>query len=727
MSQVIIVSNRLPVSVKKENGQLSFYPSVGGLATGLSSYVNDSGNTWVGWPGIASDELTEAEKQQISEELAKHNCAPVFLTQKQLEDFYNGYSNSVLWPLFHNLRMRRSSRHEQWWRSYRSVNKRFCDIVISLAKSGSTIWVHDYQLMLLPELLRAEKAGKHIGFFLHIPFPDTKTLTKLPEAKSLIDGMLGADLVGFHTTGYVANFLSNCVQFRRGTVTDDNQISFHQRIVRATEFPMGIDYQKYAEASKSDVVKQAVKKYKRRYKGMKVIVAVDRLDPSKGLVERLLAYREFLEISPELHGKIILSMVASPSRTEVAAYKNLKKKLDILVFEINEAHGTSSWQPIDYINYTLPFEEVTALLQIADVAFIAPLRDGMNLVAKEFIASSHQKGVLILSETAGAAEELRDALLVDPRKPETVVDALQQALNMPTRELRDRLKRMQTQLATNTVQVWAGNFMKTLNQPLPGAGKIRTRSLRPAVVSVLADSYHRAQKRLLLLDYDGTLVPFSEDYLAADPPASLMRLIKKLSQDKANEVIVISGRSTADLDAWFGGLPINMVAEHGVYVKKKGNKNWTTLNRDETSWKQQMLPILQKYSAKTPYSKIEEKTHSLVWHYRRSPPYYAQKNAVAIKRLLAPLLRAYGLQLFTGNKVLEIKDPNVNKGAALSSWLHAEHDFIMAIGDDFTDEDMFAILPTQAYSIKVGRGLTEARYRLQDSEEVIELLKKLAK
>lgn len=729
MSQVIIVSNRLPVSVKKENGKLVFYPSIGGLATGLSSYAANRKNRWIGWPGIASDELTNEDKQAVVDELAKHNCAPVFLSQRQIDDFYNGYSNTVLWPLFHNLKRQAAmaaDKRQRWWQAYRAVNEQYAGAALNLIETGVRVWVHDYQLLLVPELLRAERADIISGFFLHIPFPSAKTFARLPEHKKLLRGMLGADVVGFHTPSYVSNFMENCLS-AGSAIADGKELLVGERMVRVADFPMGIDYEKYAAATKSKAVKMAVRRYRKRYKRLKVIVAVDRLDPTKGLVERLNAYASLLERNPRLRGKVVFSMVAAPSRTDIPAYKQLTKRLATLVGEINTKYGSPRWQPVDYMNVSQPFEEVTALFQIADVAFITPLRDGMNLAAKEFVASKHKSGVLILSETAGAAEELQDALLVNPKQPETLVNALQQALTMRKRELRGRLRRMQQQLATNTVQEWAKEFIGALQQPVAVAGTpLIVRTLKGKPELSLLNDWRQAKKRLLLLDYDGSLVPFAEDYKAAQPPKALLQLLETLSADKATDLVLISGRGGDELQQWFGHLPVSLVAEHGATVKKAGGKSWQTIEKVDTMWKKLLQPVLERYAALTPGARVEVKPHSLVWHYRAASPYYAQKYAVTIKRVLKPVLKKYGLELLQGNKVLEIKNPRVGKGMAAGRWLSRDYDFILAIGDDITDEDLFGILPEAAYSIKVGRGRTRARYRLAASKNVLRLLRKLA-
>jgi trehalose 6-phosphate synthase/phosphatase len=725
MPQVIIVSNRLPISVKKENGKLSFASSLGGLATGLSSYVsNQRGNLWIGWPGIASDDLTEQDKQTIIKRLAKQGYVPVFLTNKQIDDFYNGYSNSVLWPYFHGLPARpvETKQLEQWWSSYRTVNKKFHDAVLTHAGEKSQIWVHDYQLLLLPGLLRQSLRNSSLGFFLHIPFPEPKQLRPITEADKLLGGMLGADLIGFHTPSYVNNFLDCCKSTLEAKMFDPHQISYKGRQVRVAEFPMGIDYAKFAEASKSKDVKDLVKKYKVKYKGLKVIASVDRLDPSKGLVERLKAYRQFLDTYPNKRGKVIFVMVAAPSRTDIIEYQKLSDKLDKLAKEINQEFGTNKWQPLEYINQPIPFESVTALFQIADVAFIIPIKDGMNLAAKEFVASNHH-GVLVLSQTAGAAEELKDALIVNPKDTDDLVQALNRALIMRRRELNRRIKRMRRHLSHNTVQHWAKSFVDALAQPLPGTPHL-TRTLNARMEDKLIKDYKDSSKRLFLLDYDGTLSPYTRDYTKAGPSDELISLLKRLSAKDNNEVVLISGRGKPELENWFGDLRINLVSEHGAAIRQAG-KRWESITDKSTAWQDIVIPVLNKYVEQTPGSSLETKPHSLVWHYRGASSYYSQKNLVAIKRVLGPLLKRNNLRLMQGNKILEIKNADVSKGVAARRWLANGYNFVIAIGDDLTDEDLFAVLPLSANSIKVGRGLTKAQFRLSSSKEVIRLLGQL--
>ncbi|HEY4963189.1 MAG TPA: bifunctional alpha,alpha-trehalose-phosphate synthase (UDP-forming)/trehalose-phosphatase [Candidatus Saccharimonadales bacterium] len=724
MSQVLIVSNRLPISVKKENGVLVYVPSLGGVSTGLSSYVNDRSNVWVGWPGIASEELTERDKEAIATELGKHNCFPVFLSKKQIADYYNGYCNTVLWPMFHDLPARRYSKAHlnAWWTAYRKVNDLFAETVINLANPKAQIWIHDYHLLLLPNTLRKKNSEATIGFFSHVPFPKQKTLTRLPEAKRLVNGILGANVVGFHTNSYVKKFLKYVSISGIGKVSE-NRVYLASRQVKVQAFPMGIDFEKYAAARKSRGVKLAVKRYKKKYARQKIIASVDRLDPTKGLIERLSAYKEFLKRNPKYIGRVVFAMVAAPSRTEVSPYMKLSLKLNELAAEINEAYGNDKWTPVDLMNISQPFEEVAALFQIADIAFITPLRDGMNLTAKEFVATNKNHGVLILSETAGAAEELNDALIVNPKQIDSLIEALEKAIRMHRREYRGRLKRMKKILSTNTVQFWAKSFVTAINQPIVIK---QTKTLNKQILNQLVTDYRQAKKRLILLDYDGTLVPFNKNYKKALPPKSLISLLNKLSQDKSNEIVLISGRSSLDLENWFGGLKINLVSEHGASIKKASNTRWHSIEKANSNWQRLLLPVLEKYKLLTPGADIEVKAHSLVWHYRAATPYQGQKYTVVIKSALKPILKDYGLELMQGSKSLEIKNPLISKVNAAEQWLDQGFPFVVFIGDDATDEPLFVGLKANQYGIKVGPGRTAAAYRAPSSKEVLSLLKMIA-
>lgn len=725
MPNVVIVSNRLPVSVKKVDGKLEFSNSIGGLATGLASVTTAGKSMWIGWPGITDEELTAADKEAIRTRLLKENCYPVFLRKKIVEEYYNEYSNRILWPLFHELPVN-IKPNKQIWEAYKKANQLFAAEVVRLASPSSVIWVHDYQLLLVPEMLRNSWPTSKIGFFLHIPFPSPDHMKQLRHAPQLIFGLLGADLLGFHTKSYSNNFLAYCKESNIGTVME-RKVALVKRLVRVAEFPIGIDYMKFAQATKQRRVRLEVARLRWKYRGKKVIVAFDRLDPTKGFLERLRAYRTLLREHPELHKKILLVMVANPTRTDVPEYIQLKASVEKLVAEINEKYMSGRWKPIEYQYTTMGYEKIAALFGRANVGFIVPVRDGMNLVTKEYVASQQRSaGVLVLSETAGSAEELKDAIMVNPHKQRSIVDGLYKALTMQPSELKRRIVTMQKHLAWFTSDKWAKSFLNNLQKTYAVPVLYSTVNLNAKREQEIIRAYNEADRRLLLLDYDGVLRGFRRRPADASPDARVMNLVRKLSENKKNTVVIISGRDRVDLTSWFGKLPIALAAEHGALFRRKGGKHWHATSSTDPKWKKDVLAIFARYTKKTPGSLIEQKEWAIAWHYRSASPFYSQKSLVAMKRLLRPILIKYGLVIKDGHKVLEVVPSDVNKARIAQEWLIHDHNFVLAMGDDTTDEDMFtAIPPNSGYSIKVGPGRTAAKYRLANVAAVHDFLGKL--
>lgn len=726
---LIIVSNVLPVGIKKIDGKLEFSNRSGGMATSLASYASNNRNKWVGWPGIASDELTEKDRALITEKLATENCYPVFLTQKQIDGYYSGYSNSVLWPIFHDGKAGKAAKDTtKLWQMYRKVNGLFADAVLAISAPGSNIWVHDYHLMVLPALLRKERPKDKIGFFLHAAFPNAKRFLAIKEAEGLLTGVLGADLVGFQTESYVNDFLDAVQQLEIG-LTAHHKVILDNRVVRVTNFPISINYEKYEKARKSHAVTRHYAKLKLAYSGQKVILMVDRLDPAKNLVGRLEAYRTLLRENPRLHGKVTMIALVVPSREGVAEHQKLKRDIERTIKETNDEFGPLPWQPIDYTYANLPFDQVTALYRRADVAFIAPKRDGMNLVAKEYVASQHEhNGALVLSKTVGAAEELKDAVMVDPLLPLSLVKGLSQALALPPKELKRRVSTMQKQIAGSNVQTWASKFMRSLKRTSTVAAG-HTVHLDAELQKELVAAYKDAKNRLLLLDYDGVLIGFFDRPNESVPPKKLKKLLEKLAHTTGNTLVIASGRTTENMDKWLGDLGLNFAAEHGAFRKQAGSKTWEKAETKATkNWQQRLLPLMEKYAARAPGAFVEQKTTALVWHYRLAKPYAAQKNLVALKRVLIPLAESLGLVVRQGQMIIEIKPYDLHKGMVASRFIDKlDPDFVLLLGDDSTDEDMFRAAPLNSYTIKVGRGTTEALYRLKNVDEVLQLLEKLAK
>lgn len=723
-SRLVIVSNRLPVSISRQRGKFVYSESVGGVATGIASLSEPKERIWFGWPGITSDRLASDHKCMITDELNNRGCHPVFLSSRSIQDFYSGFSNRTIWPLFHYF-SEFTFFEKHFWKSYRAVNQIFCDELIKQISENDIIWVHDYHLMLLPQMIRQQLPDARIGFFLHIPFPSFELLRNLPWRTEILEGILGSDLIGFHEYDYVRHFLSSVYRIC-GHEHHLSKLVIDDRYIRVDAFPMGINYKKYANGRKNPTVQTHIDQLSND--GPRIIISVDRLDYTKGILRRLEAYDWFLTHYPEYHKKVSLVMVAVPSRTKVEHYVMLREEIEKIVGRINGTYGTLDWAPVSYLYRSLPFEQISAMYNVADVALITPLRDGMNLVAKEFVATQHEKehqGILILSEMAGAASELSEAIAINPHDKDAVVHAIKDALEMPQDERLRRNRLMQARISRYTVTRWANDFIQSLaeikKQQQHLATKRFTRDLQEEVIQ----SFLGADKRLLLLDYDGTLAPFAKVPEQAKPGIEILSVLKRLCEDPKNNVVIISGRDKETLTEWLGHLTLNIVAEHGAFYRGR-NKSWKTTAPQDNEWKYDILQMLELWVDRTPGSFIEEKNSALVWHFRKCEPDLAKLRTQELKDALVMMATNLNLGVYEGNKIVEIKPVSINKGQAARLWLdQSEWSFIFCVGDDYTDEDMFAVLPDSAVSCKIGLGLSKARFRLNSPDQLQVFLKKL--
>lgn len=722
MSRLVIISNRLPVTIKKEAGDLIYHPSAGGLATGLNSLDESFDKIWIGWPGQEIND--EWERETVRRDLEQDGLYPVFLTEEQIHLYYEGFSNKTIWPHFHYFTQYTAYR-DHYWEAYKEVNQAFAEAVIPLIEPGDMVWVHDYQLMLLPALIREAFPEISIGFFLHIPFPSYEVFRILPWRQELLEGVLGADQIGFHTFGYMRHFLSATYRIC-GFEHHFGLLTVGNRLVNVDVFPMGIDYDKYAHPEKNGDSSETAQKIKQLAQKQKLIISIDRLDYSKGIPQRLKAFANFLERYPEFHNKVTLAMVVVPSRANVSQYKALKQEIDNLVGKINGQYSGFDWVPIQYFYRSLDFCDLTTLYQVAHIALITPLRDGMNLVAKEFIAGKEEskEGVLILSEMAGAANELTDAISVNPQDRQDITNALLQALNMSKEEQRQRLEGMQEKLKQHDVRHWAATFINEQKKLMESQQGSTMRRLNSELRAELAAAYQKANNALIILDYDGTLMPFHQDPQAVVPDEEVMGLLKTLSTNAGTKLIVNSGRDRTTLEEWLGGLGLDMAAEHGVWIKQ--NDKWKSNPGLTASWKPKIRQVLENMVERTPGSFIEEKDFSIAWHYRRIDRDLGEKRVREFRDVLLYLTANDDLQVLEGNKVVEIKNAGVNKGKATLNWLNErDWDFILALGDDHTDEDTFKALPESAYTVKVGLDKSVANYHLLSVGDVRKFLRRL--
>ncbi|PHH74133.1 hypothetical protein CDD80_3292 [Ophiocordyceps camponoti-rufipedis] len=464
--RLLLLSNRLPITIKRsDDGSYSFSMSSGGLVTGLSGLSKTTSFQWYGWPGleVPEDEVAGME-ERLSEEYGAH---PVFIDDELADRHYNGFSNSILWPLFH-YHPGEITFDESAWSAYQEVNQLFAEAVVKDVQDGDLIWVHDYHLMLLPQLLRKElgasKKNISIGFFLHTPFPSSEIYRILPVREQLLTGLLDCDLIGFHTYDYARHFLSSCSRIL-GAATTPNGVEWNGRFVTVGAFPIGIDPDKFVEGLKKEKVQKRIASLSRKFEGVKLIVGVDRLDYIKGVPQKLHALEVFLTEHPEWIGKIVLVQVAVPSRQDVEEYQNLRAVVNELVGRINGKFGTVEFMPIHFLHQSIPFEELTALYAVSDVCFVSSTRDGMNLVSYEYIATQRGKhGVMILSEFTGAAQSLNGSLIVNPWNTEELANALHEAVSMSPEVRAANYAKLERYVFKYTSAWWGASFVAEMTR-----------------------------------------------------------------------------------------------------------------------------------------------------------------------------------------------------------------------------------------------------------------------
>jgi trehalose 6-phosphate synthase/phosphatase len=668
VARLLIVSNRLPVTVKAAVSGITVERSSGGLATGMKGPHERLNGLWIGWPG-ALEGLSSNARAELDRRLADLRLVGVPLTPGEIAGYYEGYSNTVLWPLFHYA-VARLPQEVCDFDVYESVNARFAEAVASRYQPGDLVWVHDYQLMLVPRMLRERIPEARIGFFLHIPFPSSEIFRMLPQRERLLQGLLGADLVGFHTATYVRHFASSV---------------------------------------------------------LRLLVGIDRLDYTKGIQRRLLAFEALLRRHPELRTRVRLVQVAVPSRENVEAYRELREEVDATVGRIHGEFATPSWSPIHYLYRNLSQDEIVALYRAADVVLVTPLRDGMNLVAKEFVASRpDEDGVLVLSEFAGAAAELSEALLVNPYDVRQTSDVLFRALTMPPEERQTRMAILRQRVMTYDVHWWARAFVARLERVGDTAAASPGLSTS-ATVRAAVDRARAAPRLALLIDYDGTLVPFAPTPELAAPDADLLALLRRLAARAGTEVHIVSGRKRSTLERWLGSLPVGLHAEHSFWTRPLGG-GWTAAEVPVSEWREPVLAILRDFAERTPGSLIEEKTAGFAWHYRTADPEYGAAQAKELTLHLSTLLSNVPVEILPGDMVLEVRPHGIHKGRAVAQVLaHSAPDtLIMAMGDDRTDEDLFAALPDGSVAVHVGPSASRAPIRIRDVSAARALLALIA-
>lgn len=726
--RLLIVSNRLPVVVKKEQGTFQFEKGAGGLVSGLSDFLKSLGSSgselkeyvWMGWPGTTIDKEDEAFLRTELEK--KYNASPVFLSQKLMDKVYLGFCNKTIWPLFHYF-PNFASFESDFWDEYKKMNEIFRDELLKVITPDDIIWVHDYHLMLLPAMLR-ERINNPIGFFLHIPFPSFEMYRMFPrESRSgILEGLLGSDLIGFHTHDYSQYFLQSVLRIL-GIENHMGYIELPDRLVKVGTFPMGIEFKKFNQMDVSPFPSE-----KPGPGQPKIVLSVDRLDYSKGIINRLQGFELFLKKNPEWHEKVFLNMIVVPSRTGVTSYQKIKRSLDELVGKINGNYGNENWTPVVYQYTSLPHKELIARYRRSDVSLLTPLRDGMNLVAKEYVASlQDRKGALVLSEFTGAAKELSETTIINPNSIDEIASGIEEALNIPEKEQIRRNKIMQKRLQRYDVTKWAHDFVDSMTEISKATGySARKKLLRPELIERLVAQYKKADKRIIIVNYDGTLVPITKYPGEASPSTGVLSLLKQIESNSGTEVVIISSRSKEDLDAWLGQIPVNLTAEHGTWIREADAREWRLFKPLSSGWKYDILPLLEMYSDRLPGSFVEEKEYAVSWNYKKADIEQSSFLSKEVSDHLMSITGNIGVQVLHGNKIIEVSNSGINKGELAMHWLSKnDYDFVLAIGAGWSDELLFQTLPDHAWSVKVGFNQTIAKHLLKTQKDVLTLLESL--
>lgn len=730
MARLLIVSNRLPVTVRHEHTQITVSPSAGGLATAMKGPHRNSDALWVGWPGELG-RITDEQSKQLEQEFEKQRLAPVYLTSNQVKRFYEGFSNGVLWPLYHY--DTEKVQRDAWanWNTFVEVNRLFAEKAAASAAPGDLVWVHDYQLSLMPAMLRRLRPDVTIGFFLHIPFPSSEVFRILPWRNEILEGMLGADLVGFHTFSYLRHFRQTVTSVLR-LPTRGESITIGDREARLGVFPIGIDAAYFTGLAEDPEIRKETARLLEEAGGRRILLGVDRLDYTKGLPRRLLAVERFLERNPEWRDRIRFLQLTVPSRSQVESYARLRKELDEIAGRINAAHGTFGSLPVHYLVRSVDDRALAALYAAADVMLVTPVRDGMNLVAKEYVAMrANTDGVLILSEFAGAAAEMTEALIVNPFDIDQLAQYIKRALTMPKNEVQRRMKRLRQRVIGYDAFAWAEDFIVAMREATASSTPARPGMTAPVDLDALAARLKALPSLMILLDYDGTLVPFSDDPECSVPDEELLKLLQKLSRRPETQVHIVSGRMRAQLDEWLGDLPIGIHAEHGLWIRTGSAAEWKSRVPVDVTTKDLLRPLFKRFTRNTPGSRLEEKTAGFCWHFRMAEPEFGQAQANRLADELEHLLSRNDLtsscEVLRGTLVVETRPAGINKGLVIKDMLDNSNidNRMLVMGDDRTDEDMFMALPPEGTAIHVGPSKSVANWRIPNPEAARTLLRKL--
>lgn len=724
---IFVVSNRLPVRTVVERGKVTVKPTSGGLASALRGVADI--RTWIGWPGAP---VPEAQRERVLSMLQPEGLVPVFLRADEERHYYNGMCNGVLWPLLHYL-PGMIETDEKDWPAYVEVNRRFADAVLANTTPNDVVWIHDFHLMLVPALLRAERPDLTIGFFLHVPFPSSELWRLLPAREEMLRGLLGADYIGFHTADYLRHFRNSCLRVL-GLDANADAVELAGRRTGLGVHPLGPDVSRFQQALADPSLERHMAQFRDRWRGRRLLLGVERLDYTKGILLKLRAFERLLATEPSRVQDTVMLQVLVPSREENEGYRQLLREIQREVGRINGAHGRPGLTPLEFVHRSIDEVELAALYRFADLAVVAPVRDGMNLVAQEFVlcqghapgSEDAARGVLVLSEFAGAALSLTRAILVNPWDIGAMAQAFANGLGMPAGERSERMADMHERVLELDCSRWAGRFLQRLDgaaarnrarQPVPIDGSTR---------SLLQRRFHEAPRRHVFLDYDGTLRELTQMPDQAVPSAEIRELLRALADRPETRVHVVSGRRRNTLESWLGDLPIWLGAEHGFARRAPGGA-WQQQGELDQSWLPRVRALLEQVTEEVPGSFLERKPCGIAWHYRLADPGYGGWRARELLQTLDQLLSQEAAEHLHGHAVVEVRAKGADKGAYVATALAEQRadDFVLCAGDDRTDMDMYRRMPTGAAIVHVGSVASLAPLSVATPAELRRLLRSL--
>lgn len=781
--RIIIVANVLPLTAvrKPDNLGWSFGWDKDSLLLQLRDGLGEG--IEVVYVGCLSVEIDPKEQDVVAATLlGSFNCVPAFCHSDLRRRYYHGFCKQQLWPLFHYmlpLTPEHGGRFDRsLWQAYLSVNKIFADRVMEvISPDEDSVWIHDYHLMLLPTFLRKRVNKMKIGFFLHSPFPSSEIYRTLPVREEILRGLLNADLIGFHTFDYARHFLSCCSRMlgleyesKRGYIG----LEYYGRTVGIKIMPVGIHMSQLEGVLRLADTEWRISELKAKYEGKIVLLGVDDMDIFKGIGLKLLAMEQLLYQHPELVGKLVMVQILNPARGRGRDVLEVQEEISVTTERINESFGTERYQPVELVHRHVPLYERVAYYTIAECCVVSAVRDGMNLIPYEYIvcrqgiteldarfgitSDNPKESMLVVSEFIGCSPSLSGAIRVNPWNIEALADAMNTAITMPDAEKQMRHEKHFRYVSTHDVAFWAQSFIGDLQRTCREHSRSRCYRLgfglgfrvvrlgsnfRKLSTEHIVWAYKKSNRRAILLDYDGTMMP--QTSINRTPKSDVLTVLNTLCNDPKNVVFIVSGRGQQTLNDWFSPCKnLGIAAEHGYFFRWQKDEEWKTcVPTMDFGWKAVVGPIMKLYTESTDGSFIEAKESSIVWHFQDADPDFGSWQAKELQDHLESVLANEPVVVKSGQQIVEVKPQGVSKGVIVEHLLTTmasqgnPPDFVLCIGDDRSDEDMFEIidsamaaLPNSAkrevFACTVGQKPSKAKYYLDDTVEVVNMLHGLA-